>query len=139
MVGGISTVLMDWGFFLMGGVEFSYSLIFDGHGLLFAGCVFFISRRVFLFSCGYMSRELQKIRFSYLVVLFVASILFLIFSGNLIGVLLGWDGLGLTSFLLVIYYQNPYSFGAGIITALTNRIGDVGLILSVRLLIDLGH
>ena len=120
-------------------MEFRYSLIFDGHGLLFAGCVFFISRSVFIFSCGYMSREVQKKRFGYLVVSFVASILFLIFSGNLIGVLLGWDGLGLTSFLLVIYYQNPYSFGAGIITALTNRLGDVGLILSIRLLIDLGH
>jgi NADH:ubiquinone oxidoreductase subunit 5 (subunit L)/multisubunit Na+/H+ antiporter MnhA subunit len=63
----------------------------------------------------------------------------LIFSGNLLTVLLGWDGLGFTSFLLVIYYQNSYSLGAGLITVFTNRLGDVGLILSIGLLITMGH
>jgi NADH-ubiquinone oxidoreductase chain 5 len=70
---------------------------------------------------------------------FVVSINILIYSGNLITVLLGWDGLGITSFLLVIYYQNSYSLGAGLITVLTNRLGDVGLILSVGLLLYGGH
>lgn len=47
--------------------------------------------------------------------------------------------MGLTSFLLVVYYQNPYSVGAGMITALTNRLGDVGLILCLGLLVDFGY
>ena len=55
------------------------------------------------------------------------------------GVLLGWDGLGLTSFLLVVYYQSSHSLGAGLITVLTNRLGDVGLILSFGLLLNGGH
>ena len=70
-------------------------------------------------------------RFVYLVLSFVLSINFLIFIPNLITLLLGWDGLGLTSFLLVIYYQNPKSLAAGIITALTNRIGDVLILISI--------
>lgn len=78
-------------------------------------------------------------RFALLVVLFVVSINLLIYSSNLVVVLIGWDGLGLTSFLLVVYYQNSYSLGAGLITVLTNRIGDVGLILSVALLMGGGH
>jgi len=52
---------------------------------------------------------------------------------------LGWDGLGIVSFILVIYYQNPKSLAAGIITALTNRIGDVLLLVSIGWTLNQGH
>lgn len=50
---------------------------------------------------------------------------------NLIAIILGWDGLGVTSYLLVIYYQRWKSYSAGILTALRNRVGDVLIILGV--------
>lgn len=78
-------------------------------------------------------------RFTILVLLFVASINILIFIPHFMALLLGWDGLGITSFVLVIYYQNPKSLGAGIITALTNRIGDVILLISIALTLNQGH
>lgn len=62
----------------------------------------------------------------------------LIVSPNLIRLLLGWDGLGVTSYLLVIYYQRRKSYNAGIITALTNRLGDVGLLIRVALILIVG-
>lgn len=62
----------------------------------------------------------------------------LIISPNLIRILLGWDGLGLVSYCLVIYYQNVKSYNAGIITALTNRIGDVALLISIAWMINYG-
>ncbi|GLH16804.1 NADH-ubiquinone oxidoreductase chain 5 [Gryllus bimaculatus] len=43
----------------------------------------------------------------------------------------GWDGLGLVSYCLVIYYQNVKSYNADMIKALSNRIGDVALLLSI--------
>jgi NADH-ubiquinone oxidoreductase chain 5 len=63
----------------------------------------------------------------------------LIFLPHFIILLLGWDGLGIVSFILVIYYQNSKSLGAGIITALTNRIGDVMLLLAIAWTLNQGH
>lgn len=110
----------------------------DKTGVLFSFVVFFISGNVCLFSVGYLEGELFLKRFSYLLFSFIVSINILIYSGNLVTILLGWDGLGLTSFLLVIYYQNRYSLGAGLITVLTNRLGDVMLLLLMGLVLTQG-
>lgn len=74
-----------------------------------------------------------------MVFLFILSIIFLIISPNLISILLGWDGLGLVSYCLVIYFQNYKSYNAGILTALSNRIGDVALLISIAWIINLGR
>jgi len=57
----------------------------------------------------------------------------LIFMSNLFGTLIGWDGLGITSFLLVLYYKNRKSLGRSLITALTNRVGDAFLLVLLGL------
>lgn len=77
-------------------------------------------------------------RFILLVLIFVLSMIFLIISPNLISILLGWDGLGLISYLLVIYYQNFKSYRAGILTVLSNRLGDVAFLLSIAWILNYG-
>lgn len=86
---------------------------------------------VIFYSDEYIEGDLNINRFILLVFIFVASIMFLIVRPNLIRILLGWDGLGLVSYCLVIYYQNVKSYNAGILTALSNRIGDVALLISI--------
>lgn len=51
---------------------------------------------------------------------------------------MGWDGLGLVSYCLVIYCQNQSSYNSEIITVLSNRVGDVGLLISIGLLFSRG-
>jgi NADH-ubiquinone oxidoreductase chain 5 len=59
----------------------------------------------------------------------VSVIIFLIISPNVISILLGWDGLGLVSYLTLIYYQNVNSYGAGMLIVLSNLIGDIALLV----------
>ena len=83
-----------------------------------------------------IQKEIFLDRFINLVLLCVLSIILLIISPNLIRLLLGWDGLGLVSYLLVIYYQSRKSYNAGIITALRNRLGDVALLFRIAWIVN---
>nr|YP_010250875.1 NADH dehydrogenase subunit 5 [Faughnia haani]QTV76809.1 NADH dehydrogenase subunit 5 [Faughnia haani] len=110
------------------------TLILDWMSLLFLGFVMLISSMVIYYSGGYMEGDSNMNRFVYLVLMFVVSMVALIISPNLISILLGWDGLGLVSYCLVIYYQNEKSGAAGMLTALSNRVGDVAILLAISLL-----
>ena len=68
--------------------------------------------------------------------MFIVSTIFLIISPNVISILLGWDSLDLVSYLLVIYYQNVRSYGASILTVLSNRIADVALLMVIAWIIN---
>nr|AYQ19008.1 NADH dehydrogenase subunit 5 [Ptilodactylidae sp. 2 ACP-2013] len=114
------------------------SFLLDWMSLVFMSFVLFISSMVILYSEDYMSGDLNLNRFILLVVMFVMSMMLLILSPNLISILLGWDGLGLVSYCLVIYYQNVKSFNAGMLTALTNRIGDVALLMAIAWMLNYG-
>nr|YP_009695407.1 NADH dehydrogenase subunit 5 [Diaphanes mendax]QEJ81637.1 NADH dehydrogenase subunit 5 [Diaphanes mendax] len=115
-----------------------FTLLFDWISLLFMSFVLFISSMVILYSQEYMFSEMNLNRFILLVVLFVFSMMMMIISPNLISILLGWDGLGLVSFCLVIFYQNLKSLNAGMITALSNRVGDVAILLSIAWMLNYG-
>nr|UGW52231.1 NADH dehydrogenase subunit 5 [Gonodactylus sp. SIO BIC C12730] len=110
------------------------TLILDWMSLMFLGFVMLISSMVLYYSGGYMEGDPNMNRFIYLVLMFVVSMVALIISPNLISILLGWDGLGLVSYCLVIYYQNEKSGAAGMLTALSNRVGDVAILLAISLM-----
>nr|YP_010693414.1 NADH dehydrogenase subunit 5 [Gonopsis coccinea]WCB99296.1 NADH dehydrogenase subunit 5 [Gonopsis coccinea] len=132
------SLMLDYEFFSLNSSYFSMSIYLDWVSLLFMASVMFISSLVVFYSYSYMLFELFKVRFLYLVLLFILSMLFLIISPNLISILLGWDGLGLVSYCLVIYYQNYNSYNSGMLTILSNRIGDVSILISISWLFSMG-
>nr|QXI86649.1 NADH dehydrogenase subunit 5 [Apicotermitinae gen. E sp. CMRT116] len=129
---------IDWNIITLNGSSVIMTFLFDWISLLFMGFVLIISALVILYSDDYMHGDLNIVRFIMLVLMFVVSMMFLIISPNVISILLGWDGLGLVSYLLVIYYQNVKSYGAGMLTVLSNRIGDVALLLVIAWMINFG-
>nr|YP_010364872.1 NADH dehydrogenase subunit 5 [Lamellidens marginalis]QTW91603.1 NADH dehydrogenase subunit 5 [Lamellidens marginalis] len=131
--------MVEWQLFNLCGVDWTFPVVFDSVSLIFSCFVCIISGSVSLFSMSYMESEIFIQRFMLLIMAFVASMNLLIFVPSLITVLLGWDGLGIVSFALVIYYQNKKSLAAGMLTVLANRVGDALLILSICLFINWGE
>ena len=135
----IEEILMEWELLTIGSTIIRVVFIFDFMSLYFIRLVRLVSGRVIIFRTSYIINEIFFGRFIRLVLRFIASMFLLVFSPNIIRLLLGWDGLGVTSYLLVIFYQRNKSYNAGIITALTNRLGDVGLLVSISIILVYGN
>nr|AYE40952.1 NADH dehydrogenase subunit 5 [Idioscopus sp. 'myrica'] len=134
-----SIYLLEYNLYLFNSLSLCYLLFIDWISLSFTSVVFFISSMVVFYSMQYMGwMTYSSIRFLFLVLLFVFSMFLMIMSPSLISILLGWDGLGLVSYCLVIYYSSMKSYLAGLITCLTNRLGDVGLLISICWMISYG-
>nr|YP_009485889.1 NADH dehydrogenase subunit 5 [Paroster mesosturtensis]AVZ66452.1 NADH dehydrogenase subunit 5 [Paroster mesosturtensis] len=131
-------MILEWELLSLNSNSLVMSLLFDWMSLMFMSFVLFISSMVIFYSDEYMGGDLNINRFIMLVLMFVLSMMLLIISPNLISILLGWDGLGLVSYCLVIYYQNTKSYNAGMITALMNRVGDVMLLISITWMLNFG-
>jgi len=131
-------IIVEWEVIKISSSVIYLTFVVDSIALYFIRLVRLVSGRVIIFRSSYMRQEKFFARFIFLVFMFIISIFLLILSPNLIRLLLGWDGLGVTSYLLVIFYQSNKSYNAGILTALTNRLGDVGLLVSISLIIYIG-
>nr|AST10264.1 NADH dehydrogenase subunit 5 [Parankylopteryx sp. YJ-2017] len=131
-------MLIEWEMLSLNSSSIIMSILLDWMSLLFMSFVLFISSMVIYYSDEYMMGDDNLNRFIMLVLMFVLSMMFLIISPNLISILLGWDGLGLVSYCLVIYYQNVKSYNAGMLTALSNRIGDVALLMAIAWMLNYG-
>nr|YP_006460276.1 NADH dehydrogenase subunit 5 [Papilio machaon]ADI75337.1 NADH dehydrogenase subunit 5 [Papilio machaon] len=129
---------LEWEIISFNSMKIVMSILLDWMSLLFMMFVTMISSSVIYYSKSYMSSELNLNRFIILVLLFVFSMILLIISPNMISIFLGWDGLGLVSYCLVIYYQNIKSYNAGMLTALSNRIGDVMILMVFSWMMNYG-
>nr|YP_009733515.1 NADH dehydrogenase subunit 5 [Krisna concava]QHV34353.1 NADH dehydrogenase subunit 5 [Krisna concava] len=120
-------------------LNLSYVLLFDWMSLIFVSLVMFISSSVILYSFYYMGEcSYSYVRFFYILLIFIFSMMLMILSPSMLSIMLGWDGLGLVSYCLVIYYNSNSSLLSGMITCLTNRLGDFGLLISSCWIVSYG-
>lgn len=132
-------VFIEWELFSLNSVNIVILIIVDWISLRFSSLVLLISSVVIFYITEYINSDSNFIRFTWIVYLFVLSMFILIFSPNIVRILLGWDGLGLVSYCLVIYYQNVKSANAGILTILINRVGDVAILLTISWIFNYGN
>nr|UFQ24452.1 NADH dehydrogenase subunit 5 [Pingus sinensis] len=114
--------LFSWGFL---GLKFSFSF----SSLLFSLILLLVTLSVLGFSSFYMDGELDLGYYMAVLMIFVGSMFFLIFSNSIFTILVMWDLLGISSFFLVLFYSNWESCSSAMNTAMTNRLGDFFLFI----------
>lgn len=112
-------------------IKIRVSVSIDMFSSWFRFVVTFISAIIMIYSFFYMSPYSKTNYFIWLTVFFVLSMLIVINIRDFFFIILGWDGLGLVSFFLIVYYQNYSSIYSGLFTVLINRIGDCFFIVSI--------
>nr|YP_006460289.1 NADH dehydrogenase subunit 5 [Ochlodes venata]ADI75324.1 NADH dehydrogenase subunit 5 [Ochlodes venata] len=115
-----------------------FSVLLNWKSLLFKKFVCLIPPPVIYLKKSYMNSKKNLNRFIILVLLFVFPKILLIISPKIMKIFLGWKGLGKVPYGLVIYYQNLKSYNAGMLTALSNRIGDVMILMVVCWMMNYG-
>ncbi|MCJ8146297.1 NADH-quinone oxidoreductase subunit L [Acinetobacter sp. A3.8] len=124
-----------WTWFNVGDFSATFGLHLDGLSLLMIGMITGVGFLIHIFASWYMRGEDGYARFFSYFNLFVASMLVLVLGDNLALLFLGWEGVGLCSYLLIgFYYSNPANGWAAIKAFTVTRVGDVFLLIALFLL-----
>jgi NADH-quinone oxidoreductase subunit L len=133
-VGGVYTQTL-WQWMAVGEFTPTFRLALDGLSLTMLGVVTGVGFFIHLFASWYMRGEEGYSRFFTYTNLFIASMVFLVLADDLLFVYLGWEGVGLCSYLLIgFYYRNPANGAAALKAFVVTRVGDVFLAIGLFVL-----
>src|SRR3954447_2798602 len=128
----VSQHLYDW--IDVGHLHVGMDLLYDPLSSLFLLLITGVGSLIHIYSIGYMEHDPRRRRFFGYLNLFVAAMLLLVLAENYLGLFLGWEGVGLASYLLIGFWQYKHSAAAAAKKAfIVNRVGDIGLSLGVGL------
>jgi len=129
----VDTKLYSW--IPAGALQVDFGLRIDALSLTFVLLITGVGMLIHFYSIGYMESDEARYRFFAYLNLFVASMLILVLGNSFVTLYLGWEGVGLASYLLIGWYQNrPSAATAAKKAFLMNRVGDVGLALAIFLM-----
>jgi NADH-quinone oxidoreductase subunit L len=116
-------------------LQVDFGLRIDPLSLTFVLLITGVGGLIHIYSIGYMSHDRDRRRFFAYLNLFVASMLLLVLGNGFVTLYLGWEGVGLASYLLIGWYSDrPSAASAAKKAFLMNRVGDVGLALAIFIL-----
>ncbi|GAA2148964.1 NADH-quinone oxidoreductase subunit L [Nocardioides koreensis] len=118
----------------VGHLDVGMDLLYDPLSALFLLLITGVGSLIHVYSIGYMEHDPRRRRFFGYLNLFVAAMLMLVMSENYLGLFLGWEGVGLASYLLIGFWQHKPSAAAAAKKAFViNRVGDIGMSLAIML------
>ena len=124
-----------WTWFTAGSYTVQLDLLYDPLSALFLLLITGVGGLIHVYSIGYMAHDDRRRRFFGYLNLFVASMLMLVLASDFVGVFLGWEGVGLASYLLIGFWQQKTSAAVAAKKAfVVNRVGDIGMALGVGLM-----
>jgi NADH-quinone oxidoreductase subunit L len=129
----VSQHVYQW--FEVGSLDVGMDLLYDPLTALFLLLITGVGSLIHVYSIGYMAHDPRRRRFFGYLNLFVAAMLMLVLSENYVGLFLGWEGVGLASYLLIGFWQHKHSAAAAAKKAFViNRVGDMGMALAIFLM-----
>ncbi|HJQ48239.1 MAG TPA: NADH-quinone oxidoreductase subunit L [Amycolatopsis sp.] len=124
-----------YSWFPVGNLSVDFGFQIDALSLVFVLLITGVGSLIHVYSLGYMKEDESRRRFFGYLNLFVASMLVLVLGNNFISLYLGWEGVGLASYLLIGWYTDrPSAATAAKKAFLMNRVGDVGLAIAIFLM-----
>ncbi|WP_020526072.1 NADH-quinone oxidoreductase subunit L [Catelliglobosispora koreensis] len=125
-----------WTFFKSGDMTIDFGLLFDPLTAVFVLLITGVGSLIHLYAVGYMAHDEGRRRFFGYFNLFVAAMLLLVLGNNYVMLYLGWEGVGLASYLLIsFWYNRPSAATAGKKAFLMNRVGDAGFAIAIFLML----
>ncbi len=116
----------------------SAGLLVDQLSILFALLVTGVGSLIHLYSVGYMAHDERRRRFFAYLNLFIAAMLTLVLADNYLVLFVGWEGVGLASYLLIGFWQHkPSAAAAGTKAFVMNRVGDLGMTMAIMTMLAL--
>ncbi|HWB34423.1 MAG TPA: NADH-quinone oxidoreductase subunit L, partial [Rugosimonospora sp.] len=124
-----------WSYIPVGNLKINFGLLFDPLSAVFVLLITGVGFLIHVYAVGYMSHDSGRRRFFGYFNLFVAAMLLLVLGNNFVLLYVGWEGVGLASYLLIsFWYNRPAAATAGKKAFLMNRVGDAGLSLAIFLM-----
>jgi NADH-quinone oxidoreductase subunit L len=116
------------------GLHVGMDLLYDPLSALFLLLITGVGSLIHIYSIGYMAYDPRRVRFFGYMNLFLAAMLMLVMSENYLGLFLGWEGVGLASYLLIGFWQHKHSAAFAAKKAFViNRVGDMGMSTAIML------
>ncbi|MGI9136453.1 MAG: NADH-quinone oxidoreductase subunit L, partial [Candidatus Nanopelagicales bacterium] len=129
----IGQSLYSWVF--VGDFQVDLAFQLDQLSMVFVLLITIVGTLIHIYSLGYMSHDKDKRKFFGYLNLFVAAMLILVLANNFLLLYVGWEGVGLASYLLIGFWQvKPTAAAAAKKAFVINRVGDVGLSLAIMLM-----
>ena len=126
----INVEVYEW--MATGSWSVKFGLLADPLSILFVLLITGVGSLIHVYSIGYMSHDDRRRRFFAYLNLFVAAMLTLVLADNYLVLFLGWEGVGLASYLLISFWAHkPSAARAGNKAFIVNRVGDLGLMMAI--------
>jgi NADH-quinone oxidoreductase subunit L len=119
----------------VGGLHVDFGLQLDQLSICFVLLITGVGSLIHIYSVGYMAEDPDRRRFFGYLNLFLSAMLLLVLADNYLGLYMGWEGVGLASYLLIGFWQHkPSAATAAKKAFVVNRVGDIGLAIALMVM-----